>query len=73
MLIRIIAVLISILILGYSASAQDSIAEYWIQKGHSFYENGSYNEAIDSYNRAIGIQPGNSEAWKGQGLSLAKL
>ncbi|MDD1752451.1 MAG: tetratricopeptide repeat protein, partial [Methanotrichaceae archaeon] len=71
-LIRIIAASILIASMVLAAYAQDNSAEYWIQRGKSFYQNGSYQQAVNCYSRAIGVQLGNEEAWKGQGMALAK-
>ena len=45
----------------------------WLEKGQDLFVNGSYQEAIDSYDRVIKIDPENASAWKGKGEALSRL
>ena len=49
-----------------SALAIESPA-LWLEKGQDLFLNGSYQEAIDSYEKVIKIDPENVSAWKGKG------
>jgi len=60
-----------ILILLDSALAQDESA-YWLKKGHAFSLNGSYQEALDSFDRALKLNSEDAAAWKGKGEALGQ-
>ena len=55
-----------------SALAMESPA-FWLEKGQDLFLNGSYQEAIDSYDRVIKIDSENVLAWKGKGEALSRL
>ena len=42
------------------AAAQDETADDWYKKGLNLGRNGSYEEAVLAYNRAIELEPGNT-------------
>ena len=46
------------------------IAFAWNNKGKAFYELGKYNEAIKCYNKAIEIDPNNTDALRMKGMAL---
>ena len=56
-----------------SAMAQENTADDWYKKGLDLGRNGSYEEAVLAYNRAIELDSTSSEAWKGKGDSLKAL
>ena len=45
-------------------------AEVWLRKGNALYEQGSYNEAVQAYNRAIMLNPQLETAWFNKGNAL---
>lgn len=53
-----------------SAVAQEETADYWLNLGHELYENGSYEEAANAYDKALQIDLENASAWLGKGESL---
>lgn len=52
-------------------SLQDSSADYWLQRGHTLCDEGSFDEAIASYDRALAIRPEDAQAWFGRGNMAA--
>jgi superkiller protein 3 len=48
--------------LGYNTSnvVQEKTADYWLEKGHVLERNGSYEEAVQAYDRAIDLEPNNA-------------
>jgi tetratricopeptide (TPR) repeat protein len=48
-------------------------AEEWFDRGNSFFEEGRFEEAIESYDRAISFQPDDHEAWSNRGVALYSL
>ena len=45
----------------------------YLQLGNSFASNESYEKALDSYDKAIEIQPNYADAWNNRGLALSNL
>ena len=62
--------LLAISMLRVSAIAQENTAEGWVKEGQAFYKNESYAEALEAFEKAIEINPQNSEAWVGKGKSM---
>lgn len=63
--------------LGYNAStvAQENTTDQLIKKGYELSENGSYKQAIQAFDIAIGLMPANDTkslaiAWEGKALAL---
>ena len=50
--------------------SETAYAEFWIEKGNSLYEQGRYNEAVQSYDRAIMLNPQLEAAWINKGNAL---
>jgi len=48
-------------------------AEEWTLQGKTHHTMGRYEEAVAAFDKAIALDPDNSEAWKNRGLSLALL
>jgi len=48
-------------------------ATEYIVMGNTIYSMGKYEEAIDSFNKALQIYPENSIAWNNKGLAFAKM
>jgi tetratricopeptide (TPR) repeat protein len=48
-------------------------AEYYFKQGNTFYFEGQYEEAIASYDKALELNSGNSDAWNNRGVALANL
>jgi CHAT domain-containing protein/tetratricopeptide (TPR) repeat protein len=48
-------------------------AKEWFDRGNSLFEEGRYEEAIESYDRAISIKHDYYEAWYSRGISLDNL
>jgi len=65
----VLATLIALVALCASAVAEET-AEDWVKKGDELYENGSYEEAANSYDKAIQMDPSNADAWFGKGNAV---
>ena len=52
--------LLAIAMLCASAMAQENTADDWYKKGRDLAKNGSYEEAVIAYNRAIELEPNNA-------------
>ena len=51
----------------------DEEACYWLKKGNEFNNSGRYQDAVDSFDKAIRINPGEAEIWNNRGIALANL
>ena len=56
-----------------AASGEALVTEEWTNKGISLSVLGRYEEGIECFNRALGIDPGNAKAWYNKGYSLSAL
>lgn len=45
----------------------------WINRGFVLFRLGRYDEALKSFDKAIGLQHDSADAWYGKGISLGKL
>ncbi len=52
-------------------SLQESNADYWLQRGHALCDEGSFDAAIASYDKALAIRPEDAQAWFGRGNMAA--
>ena len=59
--------------LSTCALAQESTSNEWMDKGIEYLWNGSYESAIDAFDRAVQIDPENYEAWVTKGRVLTYL
>jgi superkiller protein 3 len=61
--------------LGYSNSSptQENTAEDWFNKGQELFRNGSKEEAVGAYDKAIELNPRYSMAWGGKASALSIL
>jgi tetratricopeptide (TPR) repeat protein len=53
--------------------AQIKQEEDWVKLGNIHDSQGRYEEAIDSYDKALQIDPDDAEAWFNKGLTLKKM
>ncbi len=53
--------------------AEATTAEDFFSEGNQFYEQGHYEKAIESYDKAIEIKPDYFQAWGNRGIALGKL
>jgi len=60
-------------ILCISALAQEKTAEDWFNKGQELFMNGSMEEAIEAYDKAIELTPQYGMAWGGKATMLSIL
>ncbi len=56
-------VLIATAVLCASALAQEKTADDWLKEGFSLAANGSYEQALEAYDKSIQIDPNNELAW----------
>jgi superkiller protein 3 len=47
-------------------------ADYWVQQGNEYYNNTSYEKALDCYNNAIEIDPQSTDAWANKCRTLSR-
>jgi tetratricopeptide (TPR) repeat protein len=45
----------------------DDTAEYWLKQANEFYLAGSYEQAVESYAKAVEIDPNNLDGWLNMG------
>ncbi len=55
--------LIAVSVLCTSASAQEMSAESWLKEGYNLTANGSYEQALQAYEKSIQMDPNNEIAW----------
>ena len=60
-------------ILCASALAQEDTAEDWFNKGQELFSNGSMEEAVKAYDKAIELDPQYGWAWGGKATALSIL
>lgn len=65
--------LLTITVLCVCVIAQENTAEGWYEKGRELYRNGSYEEAVKAYDRAIELNPRYIDAWLSRGYALDDL
>jgi len=53
-----------------STAAEENTTEYWVTKAKDLRINGSTEEAISAYDRALQIDPGNETVWAYKALEL---
>jgi tetratricopeptide (TPR) repeat protein len=74
--LAVIGILAAIVIpgyLGYQERARKSQAQTEIQKGNTFFDKGSYHEAIDAFSKAIELNPQSPNNYYHRGLSYESL
>jgi len=49
---------------------QEDPVDHWLKRGQELYDNGSYEESTQAYEKAISIDPNNASAWLNFGESL---
>lgn len=52
---------------------QSSSADYWLGRGHALCDQGIYDQAIASYDKALSLRPDDPQAWFGRGNMAAAL
>ena len=57
---RFVIVLMALAVLFVSAVAQENTAEGWFKKGQELFRNGSYDDAVKAYDKAIELEPNNA-------------
>jgi tetratricopeptide (TPR) repeat protein len=65
--------LLAMAMLFSCALAQENTAEYWLNEGRELFANGSYEEAVKAYNRAIELEPKNATLYIAKVPSLNML
>ncbi len=66
-------ILLLLSVLSTYALAQENSAEYWLNEGHELFANGSYEEAVKAYDRAIELEPNNATLYIAKVPSLNML
>jgi tetratricopeptide (TPR) repeat protein len=65
--------LLSLAVLCACATAQEETAESWLKEGYSLSANGSYEQALQAYDKSIQIDPNNELAWINKANVLLRL
>jgi tetratricopeptide (TPR) repeat protein len=65
-------VLMALAALCISAAAEENTAEDWYQKGQDLARNGSLLDAVNAYDNAIDLNPGNLDARLNKAMALHK-
>jgi tetratricopeptide (TPR) repeat protein len=60
-----------LMLVSIAGAAQST--NVWFHKGNELMSSEKYNEAIKAYNKAIEINPRDSDAWYNEGLALDHL
>jgi tetratricopeptide (TPR) repeat protein len=50
-----------------------NLADQYYGQGINFSNNGQYADAVDAYDKAVFINPGNADAWSNRGIALENL
>ncbi|NTV27920.1 MAG: tetratricopeptide repeat protein, partial [Methanothrix sp.] len=69
----LVIVLMALAVLCVSAVAQENTAEGWFKKGQGLFRNGSYDDAVKAYDKAIELDRNYGAAWRDKGYSLGSL
>jgi tetratricopeptide (TPR) repeat protein len=67
---RFVIALLALAMLCTLVLAQENTSAYWVEKGNELVDNGSYEEALNKYNKAIQIDPENIDTWDRKALVL---
>ncbi|MGA9099367.1 MAG: tetratricopeptide repeat protein [Methanotrichaceae archaeon] len=70
---KLFLALTDLAVLCVSAAAQEKTAVDWFNKGQELFSNGSKEEAIKAYDKAIELNPQYGMAWGGKATALAIL
>ncbi len=68
-----IVIILAMAILCASGVAQEDSSETWYKKSQELYKNGSYEESIETIDRAIELNPGNATLWDAKASSLGRV
>ncbi|MDQ1283067.1 MAG: Tetratricopeptide repeat protein, partial [Euryarchaeota archaeon] len=66
-----VALVCLLLILPVASAAQNDSAAYWLAEGNLALSSENFPDAVDSFDRALKIDPENASAWGGKGSALA--
>jgi tetratricopeptide (TPR) repeat protein len=72
MVITIIGILLISCASAQRKHGESSDAEFYINRGISYYERGQYDQAMSDYNKALGIDPGSAKACYKRGIICFK-
>ena len=70
---RFVLAMIALSVLCVSALAQEKTAEDWFKNGQELFNNGSKEEAVGAYDKAIELNPQYGMAWGGKATALSIL
>ena len=73
MITKAALILLSLVMLFACSAAQEETSDAWVKKGYELSANGSDEQALQAYDRAIQIDPGNGLAWINKANSLIRL
>jgi tetratricopeptide (TPR) repeat protein len=71
-----LALITMALILTFMAPAYASVNETsidWFIKGYTLYQEEKFSDSLDAYNKALELNPKDSEAWNNRGIDLGLL
>jgi tetratricopeptide (TPR) repeat protein len=77
---KFVLLLMALTFLCFTAMAQENTSDYWLKKGQELDRNGSYNESIQAYYKALNLtnetlkkHPNDADAWQTNGLVWERL
>ena len=70
---RWFAALCVLIVVSVIPTPGQTTAESWFEKGNQFFADGSYEDAVKAYDKAIGLNPSHVDAWYNKGTALQKL
>ncbi len=71
--VRLTLAFVAFALLCVWAVAQEDSADYWYNKSGEPFVNGSLEESVEAFNKAIEFDPQNAEAWRYRALTLRDL
>jgi len=67
-----LALILTLMAPAYASSANETSID-WFMKGYNLYNQEKFSESLDAYNRALELDPRDSEAWNNRGIDLGLL
>jgi tetratricopeptide (TPR) repeat protein len=71
--IALIASALIVAFTGPSLGQSNETSSYWFQQGMALYEQDRFSESLDAYEKALELDPTDSEAWNNRGIDLGLL
>jgi len=69
----IVGIILVLIVVGLNGCTEEQDADYWYNKGGSFYNNGEFEEALEAFEKAIELNIKHENAWFYKGVTLSYL